>query len=237
MGAGALDTVEYQVAFERPTTEVGEPVAGHVRLLCRLAQALDVTRKALAPYLVAMDGLYRQGAAAAAPPQKRPRGTPTCRFCQASGSLIVADYVSVCTQCGFENDSCRIRDDAEHLPPYKPGLHHYGGAVDDPAPQGPSYAAADAVRKQLRLLTSQGFLTVEQEGRAAVVAALYVAEHRVKRRQLVPTIAAAGAVYALLETWAGNMVEINVVRGGVWSKEYVLAPRPSSAKKKKTNVC
>jgi hypothetical protein len=222
-----LDTVEYHVAFEQPTTAVGEPVAGHVRLLCRLAHALDVARKDLTSYLKAMDGLYRHGERMDATALTRKSST-SCRFCRARDSLVVANYIRVCVECGFENDSCRIRDDAEHLPAYKPELHHHAPCMPDERATAP-----DRVRKHIRFLRDQGFLTVEQEGRAAVLAVLYAAAHRTSQKKEEAPIAAAGAAYALLETWADDMVEVRVLSAGSWTSEYVSGARPTTTNDKK----
>ena len=228
--AGALETLEYKILFESPRSDVGEPIAGHVREVLAMCQAANVQRSSLKSFLAALDILVKREEDAV---QRLPMRdyVSRCKYCDSRNTLIVRDYLCVCEACGYENDNCMVQDGIDHLPPTKATC----GSVKEAERMDAAYIGMEttiqSVERELRKVTDAGFLNRAQELRAGYLATVYVLEHRVVVRKRHTEIAAACGVFVLLETWASFLVPVQIVEKGTWITKWVLAPMASSIKK------
>jgi len=228
--AGALESIEYKIAFETRTQGVGEPIAGHVRSLLAICQAGGMQRSSLKPLLGHLDFLHRQQHEWLhyLVPVKH---VSKCMYCQASDSLIERDYVSVCQVCGYENDSCRIQERAALLPITNINC----GSLKDARKLDAMYkdigVCVDLVEKDLRRIHADGLVNFAQEQRALQLATLYIQDKHLQTRRKCPEIAAACAIYALLETWAAILVPVKVIKKEGWETKWVLPTVVFTSKK------
>lgn len=232
--AGALDAVEYKLAFEtsRPLPSVGEPIAGHVRHMLAICQASDVQRPSLTPFIHALATLHDRD-------DERRRAFPCirqvnqCQYCHAPNSLIVREYVSVCQACGYENESCRIQERAVCLP----AAHVNCGSAKDARKLDVMFkdveACLDDVETRLHRLHADGHVNKAQERRATYLATLYILEDKTQTRRKCPLIAVSCAIFALLETWAAILVPVQVFAKGHWTTKWVMPTVVFHAKKRK----
>ena len=232
MKAGALDAVEYKVAFEIQGQGVGEPIAGHVRGVLAICHALGTPRASLKPVLDTLDALRRKEDDIfrhLLPVEC----VNTCKFCHAKNALIVREYVSVCQECGYENESCHIQD---HMTTLRTTNTHCGSHKDTrrlDAVYKDVGACMDTVEGHLRRMRADGFLNVAQEERAVHLATLYILDHKIQTRRKCPLMAASCAIYALLETWATMLVPVQIIAKEAWITKWVLPTNVFHSKKRK----
>jgi hypothetical protein len=230
--AGALESIEYKIAFETRTQGVGEPIAGHVRSLLAICQAGGTQRSSLKPLLGQLDALHRQRHEQLHQVVSAKRMS-NCMYCKAPDSLIERDYVSVCQACGYENESCRIQEHAVLLPITNINC----GSLKDARKLDAMYkdigVCVDMVENDLRRMQADGLVNFAQEQRASQLATLYIQHKNLQTRRKCPEIAAACAIYALLETWAAILVPVKVIKKEGWSTKWVLPTVVFTSKKRK----
>lgn len=220
MYARAVDAVEFKVCFESPTNEIGEPIAGHVRSILDVCQWAQVGRASLQPFLYALQTLVDKEESIC---QDRAPAVMTqrCKYCTAQNSFIVRDYLSICTQCGYENDNCQIQDHADHVPNVKLTC----GTVKDAWHLDTMYQHLEtcltAMGKQLKYMKLEGLITMAQEERAMHLATLYALERNVQAKRKSGEITTACAVFTLLETWALALKPVKAIQNGVWTTKWV----------------
>lgn len=224
MYARALDAVEFKVCFESPTSEIGEPIAGHVRCLLDICQWAEVGRASMLPCLQTLQALVDKEESDVQQTQVPPvkKFTQVCKYCTATNSFILRDYLSICTACGYENESCQIQDHATHVPYVKLTC---GGATTDAWRLDGMYqhleTCLDKMSKQLRHMKMEGLLTTAQEERGMHLATLYAMERNMQAKRKTTDIATACAIFTLLETWALALKPVKALEKGLWITKWI----------------
>lgn len=229
--AGALDSIEYRIAFESPSEDVGDPIASHLRDVLAICQWSGVPRSSIKPILHELQKLYqREEAQLRGLTRSTDSSDNICTYCKATNSLIVKDYLYICQDCGCENDSGRIQEEASYLPRSQVNC----GSVKDTWRLDAAYRSVakslDALDKKIREVSADHMLTLAQQNRAMYLATLYVFHHSHPRRCEV--VAASCVVFALMETWALVLVPAKVYVSGLWTTRWVLPTMIFPAKKK-----
>lgn len=234
--AGPLDSIEYRIAFESPSEEVRDPIASHLRDVLAICQWSSVARSSIKPVLHQLDALCKRDEARLL--DLRRGGTTTtasqrCKHCESPGSVVVKDYLYICQDCGYENDSGRIQEEAAILPRSQVNC----GSVKDAWRLDAEYSrigkSLDAIERMVRQLCADHLMTLKQQSRATYLATLLVLE-RACPRSKHELIAAACALYALLETWAHLLVPAKVYGHGTWTTKWVLPTVVFATKQKQT---
>lgn len=233
--AGALDSIEYRLAFESSSSEdVEDPIASHLRDVLAICQWSMVPRSTLKPILHELDSLCRldEDRMHRLTSRTGPSQVHVCKYCNATNSLIVKDYLHICQDCGYENDSMRIQEEAVVLPRSQVNC----GSVKDSWRLDASYRCVertlDVLDRLIQRLCADHLMTLAQRNRAMYLATLFVTQRPRPRRH--EAVAASCVMYALLETWALSLVPAKVYVNKQWATRWVLPTAIFPASKKQT---